>query len=200
MKAELPNVTMTLEVVFGSELRKLEWSAQHIDKIERRFNAALSFKATHILRRRLLRAPSSTANLKAGRETFQEIVIRFIAGHGHPLADYADTLHLWNIEDDREFAAKLGRAIKDGADRLFDRRELAMIFFWDQMPFNLPPLSRWRDEAATGWVQYVNQDLHFTLDAYRSRLKALGFIPEKPALIKGGMKGYTLEISRTQGR
>ena len=194
------------------------FSAKYFDKLQRRYESALSLEATRILRRlqrRLTKQLSSAdyeremSDLADGirnegwpprkifRDVFNEIAIRFL-GNGAPHRVYQHVI-IWNTElgDDREsseFIQRLGRALRDRPKEMFDGKDWAIMLLWDEMPRGIPRLARWRDEAALAQLKVICRHHAFSMDAYRDRLRKLGLSPEKPKLIKGSLNGAAFAI------
>jgi hypothetical protein len=194
------------------------FDAKYFDKLQRRYQSALSLEATRILRRlqcRLTKRLSSAdyeremrdlANgignegwppRKIFRDVFNELAIRFL-GNGAPLWLYQHiiTVNTDRVDDreGREFLQRLGRALQYRPKEMFDEKDWVIMLLWDEMPRGIPRLARWRDEAGLGCVKLICGDHVFSMDAYRDRLRKLGLSPENPKLIKGSLNGDALAI------
>ncbi len=194
------------------------FSLRYFDKVQRRYENALSLEATRILRRLQRRLTKQLSSIdyeremrdlangignegwpprKIFRDVFNEIAIRFL-GNGAPLRLYQHVI-IWNMDrgDDREgreFLQRLGRALQDRPKEMFDGKDWAIMLLWDEMPRGIPRLARWRDEVALAWLKVTCRDHVFSMDAYRDRLRKLGLSPEKPKLIKRSLDGGALAI------
>jgi hypothetical protein len=133
-------------------------------------------------------------------DVFNQIAIRFV-GNGTPVRIYEHVI-IWNTQRNdsdqqtRDFLGKLGRAATGEPPReMFDKKDgVIMLFSADGMSCGIPPLPRWKDEAALSCVKMICGDHAFSKDGYRARLRKLGVSPEKPKLIKGSFNGGALQI------
>ena len=195
------------------------FSTKYFHKLQRRYECALSLEADRILRHlqgRLAQqlSPDNYQNViddlcrhisadngwpprQIILDALNEIAIRLL-GNGAPHRLWQHVVN-WNMDrgDDTksgEFLERLGRVRSRRPKEMFDEKDWAIMLLWDEMPRGIPPLARWRDEAALGCVKLVCRDHVFSMDAYRDRLRKLGLSPERPKLVKGSLKGRTLAI------
>jgi hypothetical protein len=138
------------------------FDAKYFDKLQRRYQSALSLEATRILRRlqcRLTKRLSSAdyeremrdlANgignegwppRKIFRDVFNELAIRFL-GNGAPLWLYQHiiTVNTDRVDDreGREFLQRLGRALQYRPKEMFDEKDWVIMLLWDEMPRGIP--------------------------------------------------------------
>ena len=213
------------EINQANDLFSEFFGTKYFDKLQHCYERALSLEANRILRRlqgRLVQRLSPADyrsivddlyhRIREDRawpptqlilDVFNQIAIRFV-GNGTPLRIYEHVI-IWNTQrtdserETREFLGKLGRAAAgERAREMFDKKDgLIMLFSADGMSCGIPPLPRWKDEAALGCVKLICRDHAFSMDGYRARLRKLGVSPEKPKLIKGSFNDGALQIKWT---
>jgi hypothetical protein len=188
------------------------FGGKYFDKLQRRYERALSLEADRILRRRQRELAEQLSLVEYERVTndlcrwifshdrcpptqlivdvFNEIAIRF-TGNGTPERFYQHVIYL-NMQrtdcerETREYLGRLGSAaVGELPKEMFDKPACAiMLFSADEMSCGIPPLTRWRDEAGLRCIKLACDNHSLSMDVYRARFRKLGLSAERPKLVK----------------